>query len=131
MISTVFRIYYFHQLSKVCGINYVRRTELYTTKLLVPDPCLLEFEIGIEKLKRCKLPGIVQIPAELIQAGGTGIPIAFGVAIKLVWVVKMCLSESHNKVHIGNHLSDSFPIQSCLKQGGVGIEHNTSVHSLC
>jgi hypothetical protein len=29
----------------------------------------------------------------------------------------MCLNETYSKVHIGNHLSDSFPIQNGLKQG--------------
>jgi hypothetical protein len=29
----------------------------------------------------------------------------------------MCLNERYNKVRIGKHLSDSFPIHSCLKQG--------------
>jgi hypothetical protein len=29
----------------------------------------------------------------------------------------MCLSETYSKVHIGKHLSDSFPIQNGLKQG--------------
>jgi hypothetical protein len=29
----------------------------------------------------------------------------------------MCLNETYSKVRIGKHLSDSFPIQNCLKQG--------------
>jgi hypothetical protein len=29
----------------------------------------------------------------------------------------MCLSETYNKVIIGKHLSDNFPIQNGLKQG--------------
>jgi hypothetical protein len=29
----------------------------------------------------------------------------------------MCLNETYSKVHIGKHLSDSFPIQNGLKQG--------------
>jgi hypothetical protein len=28
----------------------------------------------------------------------------------------MCLNETYSKVHIGKHLSDSFPIQNGLKQ---------------
>jgi hypothetical protein len=31
----------------------------------------------------------------------------------------MCLNETYSKVHIGKHLSDSFPIQNGLKQGDV------------
>jgi hypothetical protein len=37
--------------------------------------------------------------------------------MKLVRLIKMCLNGTHNKVHIGKHLSDSFPIQNGLKQG--------------
>jgi hypothetical protein len=29
----------------------------------------------------------------------------------------MCLNETYSKVHIGKHLSESFPIQNDLKQG--------------
>jgi hypothetical protein len=37
--------------------------------------------------------------------------------MKLVGLMKMCLNETYSKVHIGKHLSDSFPIQNGLKQG--------------
>jgi hypothetical protein len=43
--------------------------------------------------------------------------IEFGVPMKLVRLIKMCLNEIYNKVRIGKHLSDSFPIQNGLKQG--------------
>jgi hypothetical protein len=43
----------------------------------------------------------------------------FGVLKKLVRLIKMCLNEMYSKVHIGKHLSDSFPIQNGLKQGDV------------
>jgi hypothetical protein len=36
----------------------------------VPQPNAFEVEVVIEKLKRYKSPGIDQIPAELIKAGG-------------------------------------------------------------
>jgi hypothetical protein len=36
------------------------------------------------------------------------------VPMKLVMLIKMCLTCS--KVHIGKHLSDTFPIHNCLKQ---------------
>jgi hypothetical protein len=45
------------------------------------------------------------------------IPTEFGVPMKLVRLVKMCLNETHSKVRIGKHLSDSLPIQNGLKQG--------------
>jgi hypothetical protein len=43
--------------------------------------------------------------------------IEFGVLMKLVRLIKICLNETHNKVRIGKHLSDGFPIQNGLKQG--------------
>jgi hypothetical protein len=41
----------------------------------------------------------------------------FGLPMKLVRLVKMCLNATYSKVHIGNHLSNKFPIQNGLKQG--------------
>jgi hypothetical protein len=45
--------------------------------------------------------------------------------MKLVRLIKMCLNETCNKVHIGEHLSDAFPIRNGLKQGdatGYGLD---------
>jgi len=36
----------------------------------VPEPSAFEFEMAIEKLKIHKSPGIDQIPAQMIKAGG-------------------------------------------------------------
>jgi hypothetical protein len=36
----------------------------------VHDPSTFEFDMGIQKLKRHKSPGIYQIPSELIEAEG-------------------------------------------------------------
>jgi hypothetical protein len=36
--------------------------------------------------------------------------IEFGVPMKLVKQIKMCLNETYNEIHIGKHLSDSFSI---------------------
>jgi hypothetical protein len=43
--------------------------------------------------------------------------IEFGVPMKLVRLIKMCLNETYSKVHIGKYLSGMFPIQNVLKQG--------------
>jgi hypothetical protein len=32
-------------------------------------------------------------------------------------VIKMCLNYTHNKFHIGEHMSEAFPVQNGLKQG--------------
>ena len=52
------------------GVNDVSRTEIQTQETLLPEPSAFEFEMAIEKLKRNKSPGIDQIPAELMTAGG-------------------------------------------------------------
>jgi hypothetical protein len=59
---------HFSQLLNVHGFNDIRQTEIHTAKLLVPEPSAIGFEIAVGKLKRHKLPGIDQIPAELIKA---------------------------------------------------------------
>jgi hypothetical protein len=43
--------------------------------------------------------------------------IEFGVPMKPVRLIKMCLNETYIKVRIGKHFSDSFSIQNVLKQG--------------
>jgi hypothetical protein len=43
--------------------------------------------------------------------------IEFGICLKLVRLIKMCLSETCCKVQAGKNLSDMFPTKSSLKQG--------------
>jgi hypothetical protein len=43
--------------------------------------------------------------------------IEFGVPMKLVRLIKMCLNETYSKVRVGKYLSNSFPIQNGVKQG--------------
>jgi len=61
---------HFSQLLNVHGVNVVRQTETHTAEPLVPEPSAFEDELATEKLKSHKSPGIDQIPAELIEAGG-------------------------------------------------------------
>jgi hypothetical protein len=69
--------------------------------------------------------------------------------MKQVRLIKMCLNETYNKVRIGKHLSDYFPIQNGLKKenalppllfnfalgpgkpGGAEIKWDTSAVGLC
>jgi hypothetical protein len=60
---------HFSQLLNVHEVNDVTQIEIHTAEPLGPDPSAMEVEIAIEKLKRHKLPGIDQIPVELIKAG--------------------------------------------------------------
>jgi len=43
--------------------------------------------------------------------------IEFGFPRKLVRLIKMCLTETYNRVRVGKNLSDWFPIRNGLKQG--------------
>jgi hypothetical protein len=55
----------------------------------------------------------------IIQLGGkyyTIFSFEFGVAGKLVGIIKMCLNETYNRVRIGKNLSDKFTVQNGLKQ---------------
>jgi len=45
--------------------------------------------------------------------------IEFGISIKLVRLIKVCLNETYSRVQVGKNLSDMFPIRNGLKQGDV------------
>jgi hypothetical protein len=63
-------------------VGGVRQTENHTVEPFVPEPSASEVEIG--KLKRYKSPGVDQIPAELIQAGGETLCSEIHKLIKLI-----------------------------------------------
>jgi hypothetical protein len=67
------------------GVNDVRQTEVHTAEPLVPEPSAFEVEMAIEKLKRHKSPGIVEIPAELIKARGRTIQSEIHKLIISIW----------------------------------------------
>ena len=43
--------------------------------------------------------------------------IDFGIPIKLVRLIEMCLTEKYSRVRVGKNVSDMFPIRNGLKQG--------------
>jgi hypothetical protein len=43
--------------------------------------------------------------------------IEFGIPLKLVRLIKMCLNETYSGVRVDTHLSDRFPIKNGLKKG--------------
>jgi hypothetical protein len=75
---------YFCQLLNVHGAGGVRQTEMHTAEPFLPDPSASEVEVAIGKLKRCKSPGVYQIPAELTQAGGKTLQLENLKLIKLI-----------------------------------------------
>jgi hypothetical protein len=76
---------YFCQLLNVHGADSVRQTEMHTAEPFVPEPSASEVEVAIGKLKRHKSPGVDQIPAELIKAGGETLHLEIHKLIKLIW----------------------------------------------
>jgi len=40
----------------------------------------------------------------------------FGIPMKLVRLIKMCVNETYNRVWVGKHMSDMFPIKNGLKK---------------
>jgi len=43
----------------------------------------------------------------------------FGILMKLVRLIKMCLNETCRRVCVGKDISDMFPVKNGLKQGDV------------
>ena len=43
--------------------------------------------------------------------------IEFGIPMKLVRLIKMCLTETYSRVRVGKNFSNMFPIRNGLKQG--------------
>jgi len=41
----------------------------------------------------------------------------YGIPMKLVRLIKMCLNETYRRDQVGKDLSDMFPIENGLKQG--------------
>jgi hypothetical protein len=63
----------------------VRQTKMHTAEPFAPEPSASEVEVGNGKLKSYKSPGVDQIPAELIQAGGETLRSEIHKLIKLTW----------------------------------------------
>jgi hypothetical protein len=79
------------------GVNDVTQTEVHTAEPLVPEPSAFEVEMAIEMLKRHKSPGIDQIPAELIKAGGRIIGSEIHKLIISIWNRRNCLRNGRGQ----------------------------------
>ena len=75
----------FSQLLNVHGVNDVRQAEIHTAEPLVPEPSAFEVELAIQKLESCRSPGIGQIPAESVKAGGRTIGAVIHKLIISIW----------------------------------------------
>ena len=76
---------YFSQLFSVHADKVVGQAEIHTAEPLVPEPSASEVELAIDKIKSYKSPGIDQIPAELIKAGGRTICLEIHKLITSIW----------------------------------------------
>ena len=76
---------YFSQLFNVHVVKNVGQAEIRTAEPLVPEPSAADVELAIDKLKNHKSPGIDQIPAELIKAGGRTICLEIHKLITSIW----------------------------------------------
>jgi hypothetical protein len=76
---------YFCQLLNVHGAGRVMPTEMHTAEPFVPEHSISAVEVATKKLKRYTSPGVDQIPAELIQAGGETLRSEIHKLIKLIW----------------------------------------------
>jgi hypothetical protein len=67
-------------------LNDVRPTEIETAELIVPKPRAFDVEMATEKQKQNKInPVIVQIPVEIIKAGGGTIPSGIHTLVNSIW----------------------------------------------
>ena len=68
------------------GVKDVGQAQIHTAEPLLPEPSASEVELAIDKLKCHKSPGIDQIPAELINAGGRTICLETHKLITSIWM---------------------------------------------
>ena len=76
---------YFAKILNINGVSDDRQAEIHTAEPLVSKPSVVEVELAIEKLKSHKSPGIDQIPAKLVKAGGGTIRCAIYNLIIAIW----------------------------------------------
>jgi hypothetical protein len=76
---------HFSQLSNVNGVSDVRQTEIHTEVPLLSETSAFEVKLAVENLKTHRSPGIDQIPAEMIKAGGRTIRSKIHKRINSIW----------------------------------------------
>ena len=77
--------------------NGVRQVEIHKVEPLVPEPSAFEFELAIGKLKNHKSPGIDEIRAELIKAGGRTTCCGFINLLFLFGIRRNCLKNGRSR----------------------------------
>ena len=76
---------YFDKLLNVHNGEQTEKFQIHTAVPWIPEPSEIEVEMSIKKLKNFKSPGIDNIPAELIKAGGTALTKELHRLISAIW----------------------------------------------
>jgi len=92
---------YFSRQLNVRGVDDVRQAEIHTAEPLVSEASAFEVELAIEKLKNLKSPGIDQIPAELIKAGGRTFRCAIHKLIISILDFRLSPCTEYSKLSLG------------------------------
>ena len=107
------------QLFNVHGVKAVWRVEIHAAEPLVPEPSAAELKLAIDKLKCHKSPGIDQIPAELIKAGGRTICLEIHKLITYIWKKEKRPEEWKESIIIPIHKKGDKI--DCNNYGGISL----------
>ena len=102
------------------------RAKFRTAEPLVPEPSAFEVELAIGKLKSHKSPGIDQIPAELIKAGGGTICGEIHKLITSIWKKEKLLEEWKESIIVPIHKKGDKT--DCNNYRGVSLLPNTKLY---
>jgi len=82
---------HFSQLLNLYGVNDVGKTKIYTAEPLAPKPVAFGVEMAIGQLQRHISPGIDQILAVIIKAGGRTIRCQIHKRTNSIFIVAPCM----------------------------------------
>jgi len=108
---------YFSQLFNVHGVKDVGQAEIHTAEPLVPESSATEVQLTIDKLKSHKSPGIDQIPAELIKAGGRTIYLEIRKLITSIWKKEKLPEKWKESIIVPIHMKGD--ITDCSNYRGI------------
>jgi hypothetical protein len=90
-----------------------------TAEPFVPEPSASQVEVAVGKLKRSEYPGVDQIPAELIQAGGETLRSEIHKLIKLIWNKQELPHQWKESIVVPIH--KNYDITDCSNYRGISL----------